>query len=95
MVRFENIWAFKWILLMVVLGWLFILYMLWRKRVFKNYSEDFLIGENFKQFSNRRHWIKHVIFLFGLLAIITALANLQLGGKLKEGKSKWIELMIA
>ena len=95
MVRFENIWAFNWILLLVVLVGLFILYMLWRKRVFKNYSEDFLIGENFKQFSNRRHWIKHIIFSFGLLAIIAALANLQLGGKLKEGKSKCIELMIA
>lgn len=93
MIRFENIWAFYLIPVLIFLVLVFVWYYRWRKQAFKNYTE--FESENFKGYSNKRHSIKHLVLLSSLSLLILALANLQFGGKLKEGKSKGVEMMIA
>lgn len=95
MIRFENIWAFYLTALLLVISLLFLWYSKWRKSAFKRYSDHEFKSTNFHLYSSKRHWIKQLLIMLSLSFLILALANLQLGGKLKEGKSKGVEMIVA
>lgn len=95
MVRFENIWAFNLLAIILVLFLVFLWHQRWKKKALLGYSELKLHQSNYNFFSKKRPWIKFLTFGLGLFLVVIALANLQFGGKLKEGKSKGIELMVA
>ncbi len=92
--RFEHI-DYLWGLSIVPLLWLIsLIYWTWRNKRLKEFVGKPLLTSIIPDISNRKFWIKLLLYSMGIISLVIALANPQLGSRLEEVERKGVDIMI-
>lgn len=94
MYKFENDIYLYGLLVVPVLLLIYILKMYQRNRRLNKFADKELIKMLSDSSSNQKKNFKFILYLFGLIFLILAIANLQTGSKLKEVKREGSDIMV-
>lgn len=67
---------------------------LWRRKALIRYGDPEVIRDMMPDFSRTKIWLKYIILMMALAALIVALARPQTGSRIEKVKRKGIDLMI-
>lgn len=95
MYRFENIEVLYALLALPVFFVLFILYQKWRKEKLKNFVDSNLSDSIIPLYSKNKLLTKFILFSIAFTMFVLALANPQIGSKLKEVKREGVDVIVA
>ncbi|NOY51792.1 MAG: VWA domain-containing protein [Chlorobi bacterium] len=94
MIRFANIEYFWFLLLAVVFFVLYLLFNSWKKTASKNYASTKQLDGISPNSSEIKPVFKFILLLTGLVFIVIALVDPQIGSKLEKVKREGIDLML-
>lgn len=95
MLRFENSDYLYGLLLIPALLLLFILMLQWKKAALDKFGEKHVIHRLFPDASRNRQWVKFGLMALGMVFLIVAIANPQIGTKTEQVNREGVDVIIA